>query len=156
MLRALVTRCRISAVSATFLAHSVPASTATVCSRGLKESTGLVGIDVDPNGRANLLAASKNVLKVVSERIPEGVYYRRTVEGIFHHWIKEIEGPQSDEALEDVLECQVEELIMMANDELSVIEMMERQRPWELRDGHKPPKLVTEEAMFKEHEMKKP
>lgn len=49
-----------------------------------------MGLDVDPNGRANLLAASKNVLKVVSERIPEGIYYRRTVEGIFKHWVEEV------------------------------------------------------------------
>lgn len=156
MLRALATRYTSSISSSFISAQSAPACLGVVSVRGLKETTGLVGLAVDPNGRANLLAVSQNVLKTVAEKIPEGVYYRRTVEGIFNHWIKEIKSPQSDSELEDALECQLEELIVAANDEFSVIDMMERRRPWVMQEGHAAPKVITEEAMFKEHEMKKP
>lgn len=52
------------------------------------QALGRRGAVSDSKGDSDL--TSENILKVVSERIPEGVHYRRTAEGIFKHWIEEV------------------------------------------------------------------
>lgn len=61
----------------------------TAC-RGLKETTGLVGLEVDPEARANLLAASQEVLAAVAEKIPKEAQYRANVEATMEHWIEKV------------------------------------------------------------------
>lgn len=58
--------------------------------RGLKETTGIVGVEVDPEARANLLAASQSVLAAVKEKIPAEAQYRLNVEATFEHWIEQV------------------------------------------------------------------
>jgi predicted KAP-like P-loop ATPase len=56
----------------------------------LKETTGLVGLEVDPEARTNLLAASQQVLAAVAEKIPEEAQYRANVEATMEHWIEKV------------------------------------------------------------------
>jgi ETC complex I subunit conserved region len=58
--------------------------------RGLKETTGLVGLEVDPEARSNVLAASQQVLAAVAEKIPKEAQYRANVEATMEHWIEKV------------------------------------------------------------------
>lgn len=58
--------------------------------RGLKETTGLVGLEVDPEARSNVLAASQQVLAAVAEKIPAEAQYRANVEATMEHWIEKV------------------------------------------------------------------
>ena len=58
--------------------------------RGLKETTGIVGVEVDPEARSNLLSASQAVLASVAEKIPAEAQYRSNVEATFEHWIEQV------------------------------------------------------------------
>ena len=66
-----------------------PPRHANACS-GLKETTGLVGLEVDPEARTNLLAASQQVLEAVAEKIPQEAQYRANVEATMEHWIEKV------------------------------------------------------------------
>jgi NADH dehydrogenase (ubiquinone) 1 alpha subcomplex subunit 5 len=114
--------------------------------RGLKETTGIVGVEVDPEARANLLAASQQVLAVVAEKIPAEAQYRLNVEATFEHWIEQLNGSTDDEAVEEALSFQLEELTLMAKKELELIDRMAEWRPWEAPEGHKPEFISEQEV----------
>lgn len=71
-----------------------PAHMSLLTCRGLKETTGLVGLEVDPEARANLLTASEQVLAAVREKVPAEAQYRANVEATFEHWIDKV-GPRN-------------------------------------------------------------
>jgi ETC complex I subunit conserved region len=58
--------------------------------RGLKETTGLVGLEVDPEARSNVLTVSQQVLAAVAEKIPKEAQYRANVEATMEHWIEKV------------------------------------------------------------------
>eukprot|EP00891_Asterochloris_glomerata_P006039 jgi/Astpho2/6039/Aster-x0711 len=76
--------------------------------RGLKNTTGITGIDVDPQGRQN--AASK-LQEIVNSDLP-------------------------DDDVEEQLAAQLEELILLCNDELDLIPQMAEWAPWDVPEGH--------------------
>ena len=53
----------------------------------VKESTGLVGLDVVPNAREVLISLYQQTLKAVTP-IPESAQYRKSVEALTHHRLK--------------------------------------------------------------------
>ena len=58
--------------------------------RGLKETTGIVGLPVDPDARSNLLSASQAVLAAVQEKVPAEARYRADVESTFNYWLDQV------------------------------------------------------------------
>mmetsp|Transcript_12312 Transcript_12312/g.37066 ORF Transcript_12312/g.37066 Transcript_12312/m.37066 type:complete len:162 (+) Transcript_12312:144-629(+) len=158
MLRALTNSCRsrLSSIAAV-QQQALPAFAGCVIPyRGLKETTGLVGVPVDPNARENLLKASQRVLDAVATRIPTEAYYRFTVEEVFNYWVDLLKSPLKDEEIEEKLSAQLEELIKMANDEMICVDLMEEHRPWELPEGQPKPRIVTWDEAEEIHKNQKP
>ena len=58
--------------------------------RGLKETTGIVGLPVDPDARSNLLSASQAVLAAVQEKVPTEARYRADIESTFNYWLDQV------------------------------------------------------------------
>lgn len=49
-----------------------------------------MGLEVEPEARANLLAVSQEVLAAVAEKIPSDAQYRANVEATMEHWIEKV------------------------------------------------------------------
>ena len=97
--------------------------TAALSSRGLKEHTGIAGLDVDPNARENLKMYLEQVLEAIKV-IPEDTEYRRNVETTINHKLSVVNSDVTDEEAEDQLDAQLEQYINFTKDELSLIPKM--------------------------------
>lgn len=81
MLRLLApTLTRRGAAAARSLTTSTPAA---------KETTGIVGLDVDSNARASLEAALQSVQAALAAHVPAGAEYRRSLEALCGEWCVE-------------------------------------------------------------------
>ena len=87
-----------------------------------KTSTGLVGLDVDVNGRETLTSMSTSVLTAI-QKIPPTAAYRTDVEKWFQ-FISNICAKENDiKKIEDEIGLgQIEEVIEMAKTELQLID----------------------------------
>jgi NADH dehydrogenase (ubiquinone) 1 alpha subcomplex subunit 5 len=104
----------------------------------VKESTGLVGLDVVPNAREVLIGLYNETLKVVNDQIPERAEYRRSVERITNYRLKVCQEEEEHERIEQRIGCgQVEELIEQAKDELELIPQLAEDKPWDVPEGYK-------------------
>ncbi|KAH9309260.1 hypothetical protein KI387_037171 [Taxus chinensis] len=102
----------------------------------VKESTGIVGLDVVPNARQVLISLYNKTLKEV-QIIPPNVPYRKHVEAFTNHRLKVCQEEQDWEIIEKRIACgQVEELIEDANSELTLIPKMAEWKPWEVPDDY--------------------
>eukprot|EP00892_Ulva_mutabilis_P000145 jgi/Ulvmu1/10130/UM006_0084.1 len=113
-------------------------SWALMQSRGVKESTFLKGIPVDPEAEVQLPMMLKKVLSDVQEKIPEGVPYRTNVESYCNKFLKIISDAPSQAEAEEILGRQYEELIVDATKEMHLVETMALWRPWEHPTDHVP------------------
>lgn len=87
----------------------------------VKESTGIVGLDVVPNAREVLISLYSKTLKEI-QSVPEDEGYRKAVESFTNHRLKVCQEEPDWEIIEKRLGCgQVEELIEEAQDELKLI-----------------------------------
>lgn len=125
------------------MARLVPSSlrwsinpTAALSSRGIKDHTGIAGLDVDPNARENLKLYLEQVLQAI-KIIPEDTEYRRNVETTIHHKLSIVNSDITDEEAEDQLDAQLEQYINFTKDELSLIPKMAEWQPWDVPSGHK-------------------
>eukprot|EP00897_Mesotaenium_endlicherianum_P008870 jgi/Mesen1/8010/ME000425S07205 len=110
----------------------------------VKDSTGIVGIDVVTNAREVLIGLYRDTLKAV-QVIPQEAVYRQNVEKLTQHRLKVCEEEQEWDAIEKKISCgQVEELIVQAKDELELIPKMSEWKPWDVPEGYKVE--VVEEA----------
>ena len=90
-----------------------------------KETTGLVGLKVEPNSRALLAAISAKILKDVAAHIPPGAAYRTNVEAVYKHRLKVCQDNEDAAEIERILGVgQMEELLEMAKDEEKLIPFM--------------------------------
>ena len=90
----------------------------------VKQTTGIVGLDVVPNARDVLIGLYRKTLKEI-QAVPEDEGYRKAVESFTRQRLKVCEEEQDWEAIENRLGCgQVEELIEEAQDELKLISHM--------------------------------
>lgn len=90
----------------------------------VKESTGITGLQVQPNAREVLIGLYNKTLDVV-QIIPETAQYRKTVEEISRHRLKVVEESKGWEEIEAKLGAgQVEQVIEQAKDELLLIPKM--------------------------------
>ncbi|KAG5533807.1 hypothetical protein RHGRI_027862 [Rhododendron griersonianum] len=96
----------------------------------VKETTGIVGLEVVPNARDVLISLYGKTLKEI-QTVPEDEGYRKAVESFTRHRLKVCQEEQDLETIEKRLGCgQVEELIEEAQDELQLIAKMIEWDPW--------------------------
>jgi len=113
-------------------------SWALMQSRGVKESTYLKGIPVDPEAEIQLPMMLKKVLSEVQDKIPEGVAYRSHVESYCNKFLKIISDAPSQADAEELLGRQYEQLILDATKEMHLVETMALWKPWEHPTDHVP------------------
>ena len=90
----------------------------------VKQTTGIVGLDVVPNAREVLIGLYSKTLKEI-QAVPEDEGYRKAVESFTRHRLKVCQEEEDWENIEKRLGCgQVEELIEEAQDELKLIGKM--------------------------------
>ncbi|CAH2070198.1 unnamed protein product [Thlaspi arvense] len=90
----------------------------------VKQTTGIVGLDVVPNARAVLIDLYTKTLKEI-QAVPEDEGYRKAVESFTRHRLNVCKEEEDWEVIEKRLGCgQVEELIEEAQDELTLIGKM--------------------------------
>ncbi|CAL0303351.1 unnamed protein product [Lupinus luteus] len=128
----------------------------------VKQTTGIVGLDVVPNAREVLIGLYSKTLNEI-KAVPEDEGYRKAVESFTSHRLKVCQEEEDWEDIEKKLGCgQVEELIEEAQDELKLISLMNEWKPWGVPDDyeceviendapvpkhvplHRPPPLPTE------------
>ncbi|CAM9741333.1 unnamed protein product, partial [Phaeothamnion confervicola] len=87
---------------------------ARVLLRARKTATGLTGLAVDPNARANLIKVQQQVLEKI-KIIPAGVAYRDAVEKTFSYRLKVAQDAEDEDKIEEEIgmgaPIQLEELI---------------------------------------------
>ncbi|KAF8380167.1 hypothetical protein HHK36_027650 [Tetracentron sinense] len=102
----------------------------------VKETTGIVGLDVVPNAREVLISLYSKTLKEI-QAVPEDEGYRKAVENFTRHRLKVCQEEEDCEKIEKRLGCgQVEEIIEEAQDELKLIAKMIEWDPWGVPDGY--------------------
>ncbi|KAF2315545.1 hypothetical protein GH714_040051 [Hevea brasiliensis] len=102
----------------------------------VKQTTGIVGLDVVPNAREVLINLYTKTLKEI-QAVPEDEGYRKAVESFTRHRLKVCQEEEDWEMIEKKLGCgQVEELIEEAQDELKLIEKMIEWDPWGVPDDY--------------------
>ncbi|KAI3471173.1 hypothetical protein Pfo_027836 [Paulownia fortunei] len=102
----------------------------------VKETTGIVGLDVVPNAREVLIGLYTKTLEEI-KAVPEDEGYRKAVESFTRHRLKVCREEEDWEAIEKKLGCgQVEELIEEAQDELKLIGHMNEWKPWGIPDDY--------------------
>lgn len=90
----------------------------------VKQTTGIVGLDVVPNAREVLINLYNKTLKEI-QAVPPDEGYRKAVESFTRHRLKVCQEEEDWEQIEKRLGCgQVEELIEEAQDELTLIGKM--------------------------------
>ncbi|KAL6068820.1 NADH dehydrogenase [ubiquinone] 1 alpha subcomplex subunit 5, mitochondrial [Balamuthia mandrillaris] len=112
--------------------------------RKVKESTGIPGLDVVPNAREVLIALYKTILKEI-QAVPEEAGYRKIVEKLFKERLQIVQENEDVEQIEEIIGLGViEELIIEAQNELSLIPDMLKVKPWDVPENHKIPIVQRE------------
>merc|ERR1712216_559311 len=96
----------------------------------VKVTTNIVGLDVvadAPEQLTDLYAKTLEELKT----IPASAEYRKNVEKITNYRLKVVQDKAEIDAIESVMGLQVEEMIVEAKDELTLIPQMLEWKPWE-------------------------
>jgi len=102
----------------------------------VKESTGIVGLDVVPNAREALISLYTKTLNEI-KAVPENEGYRKAVESFTNHRLRVCQEEEDWEQIEKRIGCgQVEELIEEAQDELKLIGKMIEWDPWGVPDDY--------------------
>jgi NADH dehydrogenase (ubiquinone) 1 alpha subcomplex subunit 5 len=124
----------------------------SACFSSLKQTTGIVGLEVIPNGRQVLGDLVRKVLFDVKASIPADAGYRKVVEQTYEHRLSIIEQNEDPAAIEAAIGSgQLEELVAQAKDELGLIPKMAEWKPWVFDHTIK---IHDEEASVKEEEAK--
>ena len=99
------------------------AGAAPLLIRGVKTTTGIVGVPVVPDARLVLKEQLQAVLDAVAV-IPEDAEYRLSVEKTVRWKLAAAESDAPDEQLEELYSRQLEEEIKLCKDELGLIPKM--------------------------------
>ena len=96
-----------------------------------KGTTGIVGLPVDPNGRDSLISICKEILGEV-QGIPKDAAYRKNVEAIYGYRLSVAEKETDISKIESTIGLvHIEEVLEMAEDELSLVPKYIEGRMWE-------------------------
>ncbi|CAI8593712.1 unnamed protein product [Vicia faba] len=116
----------------------------------IKQTTGIVGLDVVPNAREVLIGLYSKTLNEI-QKVPKDEGYRKAVESFTNHRLKVCQEEEDWEKIESRLGCgQVEELIEEAQDELKLIGYMIEWDPWGIPDDHEI-EMVENDAPIPKH-----
>ncbi|KAJ6960831.1 hypothetical protein D5086_031292 [Populus alba] len=116
----------------------------------VKQTTGVVGLDVVPNARAVLINLYTKTLKEI-KAVPEDEGYRKAVETFTKHRLTVCEEEEEWEKIEERIGCgQVEELIEEAQDEIKLIGKMIEWDPWGVPDDHEC-EIIENDAPIPKH-----
>lgn len=115
----------------------------------IQKTTGLAGLPVHPNPRESLISLYKDTLQQL-ESIPDTALYRyftfysynlqcntlhchrKSVESLTKHRLEVVQSTESVPEIECKLNAgQIEEVVLQAQDELSLLEEMKVHKPWE-------------------------
>jgi len=114
-------------------------------SEKIKETTGIVGLPVEPNYREVGIAAYTKLLKEI-QVFESSAYYRQVIEQIATTRLKAFQEESDYEAIEKRVNCgQVEELIEDAINELELIPFLIKTKPWE---SDREPVVVLNDGPF--------
>jgi NADH dehydrogenase (ubiquinone) 1 alpha subcomplex subunit 5 len=90
-----------------------------------------VGLETVHDARNKLIQLYSDTLSAL-KNLPEEAEYRKATESITQQRLQTVQNHQDIESIEKKIECgQIEELIVQAEDELSLISKMEEWKPWE-------------------------
>ena len=109
-----------------------------------KVTTGLTGLDVQPEGRAIL---SKLYEKILSElqQMPADAPYRVHLTRVMNHRLDILRKTENVLEIEAKIEDgQVEEMIEEAEEELEVLALMAKEQPWKADKWHTIPVLWSD------------
>ncbi|KAI8993278.1 ETC complex I subunit conserved region-domain-containing protein [Pilobolus umbonatus] len=96
-----------------------------------KVSTRLAGIKVNPHARPELIQTYNSTLEALS-RIPSTAVYRQATESLTQQRLSIVESTENYEDIESKINCgQIEELLIQAKEELSLVGKMEEWKAWE-------------------------
>ncbi|XP_072969250.1 probable NADH dehydrogenase [ubiquinone] 1 alpha subcomplex subunit 5, mitochondrial [Typha angustifolia] len=116
----------------------------------VKETTGIVGLDVVPNAREVLISLYSRTLKEI-QTIPKDEGYRKAVESFTRHRLQVCQEEEDWEKIEKRIGCgQVEELIEEAEDELKLISKMIEWDPWGVPDDYEC-EVIEDDAPIPKH-----
>ncbi|KAL9233700.1 hypothetical protein vseg_008660 [Gypsophila vaccaria] len=102
----------------------------------VKETTGIVGLEVVPNARQVLISLYSKTLNEIKS-VPEDEGYRKAVESFTRHRLAVCQEESDWESIEKRLGCgQLEELIEEAQDELKLIGHLNEWQPWDVPDDY--------------------
>ncbi|GCB72035.1 NADH dehydrogenase [ubiquinone] 1 alpha subcomplex subunit 5-like [Scyliorhinus torazame] len=97
----------------------------------LKKTTGLVGLAVAQNPHEKLRILYSRILTVL-QSVPQDAAYRKYTEQTINDRLNMVKSEQDVQKLEDKINCgQLEEVILQAEDELSLAYKMVKWKPWE-------------------------
>ncbi|XP_008568996.1 PREDICTED: NADH dehydrogenase [ubiquinone] 1 alpha subcomplex subunit 5 [Galeopterus variegatus] len=97
----------------------------------LKKTTGLVGLAVCETPHEKLRILYTKILGIL-EQIPKNAAYRKYTEQIINERLGIVEAEPNVKKLEDQLQYgQIEEVILQAENELSLARKMIQWKPWE-------------------------
>ncbi|XP_010633659.1 NADH dehydrogenase [ubiquinone] 1 alpha subcomplex subunit 5 isoform X2 [Fukomys damarensis] len=97
----------------------------------LKKTTGLVGLAVCETPQERLKILYTKILDVLGQ-IPKNAAYRKYTEQIASERLAVVEAESNVKKLEDQLQLgQIEEVILQAENELSLARKMIKWKPWE-------------------------
>ncbi|XP_035791622.1 NADH dehydrogenase [ubiquinone] 1 alpha subcomplex subunit 5-like [Anopheles albimanus] len=97
----------------------------------IKKATGLTGMQVAKNPHHTLTALYNKILRAVS-KMPQEAAYRRYTEQIVSQRAKIVASTPNVREIEQKINCgQVEELIVQAENELTLARKMLGWKPWE-------------------------
>eukprot|EP00009_Paramoeba_aestuarina_P002121 CAMPEP_0201514372 /NCGR_PEP_ID=MMETSP0161_2-20130828/6231_1 /ASSEMBLY_ACC=CAM_ASM_000251 /TAXON_ID=180227 /ORGANISM="Neoparamoeba aestuarina, Strain SoJaBio B1-5/56/2" /LENGTH=135 /DNA_ID=CAMNT_0047910903 /DNA_START=46 /DNA_END=453 /DNA_ORIENTATION=+ len=104
----------------------------------VKTSTNITGLEVVPNAQEVLGFLYNKTLKEIQDGFPEHDHYRKSVEKTTKHRLSIIETEPDWRLCEEKIgRGQLEELIQDAEDELLLIPMMRKAKPWEVDENEK-------------------
>eukprot|EP00899_Mesostigma_viride_P000553 jgi/Mesvir1/10499/Mv15049-RA.1 len=114
--------------------------------QALKKTTGLVGLEVVPNGREVLIGIYQEILTTVKNSgIPQTAIYRQALEKLSSERLQILQEEQDVSKIEQRIgHGQIEEVIRSARKELGLIPKMAEWKPWEVPAGHQVQFIIEE------------
>jgi len=100
-----------------------------------KLSTGITGLGVHPDPIPALVETYKSTLSLVQKGLPTTSYYRQSVEALTQHRLAVIEAAGTANAVDkverEIGQGQIEEVIVAAHNELSLVAKVIEWKAWE-------------------------
>jgi NADH dehydrogenase (ubiquinone) 1 alpha subcomplex subunit 5 len=100
---------------------------------GLKDALG-----IEPEARSKLTGLLRELQAAVGA-LPATAGYRQAVEATVAYRLNVLDANPSDPAVEEVLDAHMEELILEAKEELSLLPIMADTKPWDVPADHAVP-----------------